>query len=282
MFETRLAGVALLALAAACSSSNSAGPAADSGVAADAATQGNDWSCIGHVTLSPPAKTTLMWKLWPSDMIGNDMFPDLPVQVCGANDAKCVSPVAMGTTDPTTGYATLSVPAGQNGFDGFWQSQPTGAHTTLNFSNIPIRNDVQIDQRQEWDANAIRNALGPAGVQWDTTKAIVLFRVQDCNSGHLHQDTVPTVPQSTAALGTGVSVTIAPSASGIVSGYFQGGMLATTTKQTDASGQGGFVDVPEGSVTLTAKVVATGQTIVTAQVYARAGSVTDTVLAPSP
>jgi len=149
-------------------------------------------------------------------------------------------------------------------------------------SNIPIRNDVQIDQRQEWDANAIRNALGPAGVQWDTTKAIVLYRVQDCNSGYLHQDTVPTVPQSTAALGTGVSVTIAPSASGIVTGYFQGGMLATTSKQTDASGQGGFVDVPEGSVTLTAKVVATGQTIGTAHVYARAGSVTDTVLAPSP
>jgi F0F1-type ATP synthase membrane subunit c/vacuolar-type H+-ATPase subunit K len=188
----------------------------------------------------------------------------------------------MGPTDSTTGYATLAVPAGQSGFDGFWQSQPMGGHATLNFSNIPVRNDVQVDQRQEWDANAIRNALGPAGVQWDTTKAIILFQVEDCRSALLHQDAVLSVKQSTAALGLGVAVTIAPSASGIVPGYFVGGMLAASAKQTDASGRGGFVDVPQGSITLTAKVVATGQTLGTAHVVARAGSVANVTLAPSP
>jgi len=283
MNAIRVGSGAFLIILAACSSSSgsSSGPS-DSGTHTDApATSTNDWSCLGHVTLALPAKPTLAWQVEPIDIVSAKPFPGLAVQACPAGDGPCANPVATATTDATTGIATLSVPSGQEGFTGFWQAQPTGDVPNLLFSNIPIRNDVQVDGRQQWSAGEVLVALGSGGVQWDSTKGIVGFQIHDCNSSFLHQDTTPS-PGGPRVVGQGVSVSISSTAPGIVAGYFLGDTLSTTATQTDASGQGGFVNVPEGWVTFTAKLAATGQTIGTASVYSKAGALTGTVLAPSP
>jgi hypothetical protein len=59
-----------------------------------------------------------------------------------------------------------------------------------------------------------------------------------------------------------------------------GDTLSTTATQTDSSGQGGFISVPVGWVTMTATVVATGQILGTAHVYSSKGSLTGTVIVP--
>jgi hypothetical protein len=273
----------LLVLAAACGNSGGgSAPAVDSGVEAEASATPDDWSCLGHVTLVAPAKATLMWQLQPTDLLSNTMYANLPVQACAAGDGPCATPVAMATTDATTDIATVAVPAGQAGFDGFWQTAPTGGYPGLDFSNIPIRNDLQVDVRQQWSASLIKVPLGAVAGQWDKTKGIVLVQVHNCNSPTLHQDASNPTGPAPRVLAAGVSIAIAPQAAGIVGGYVAGGTLSTTASETDASGQGDFVNVPEGWVTLTARVVATGKTVGTAHVYSRAGAVTSVVLAPSP
>ena len=292
MTAMRLGGFVLVVVVASCGG-GSGSPGGDAGgsdvakvdartdaakdVAVDAPGTINDWSCLGHVKLAPPAKSTLNLMVSPVDIVSNMALPNVVVDACSATDGTCSKPVATATTN-AMGIATLSVPAGTKGFDGFWRYQPSGDLESLEFSNIPFRNDVQVNGRQAWTHADVAIVLGSAGASWDTKKGIVGMQVGDCTSTYLHQDTVTAPTGHTRAIG--VSFSIKPSDPGVVQGYFLGDTLSTTAKQTDASGQGGWLNVPEGWVTMTATLVATGQTIATARVYAKAGALTGTSVSP--
>ena len=254
--------------------------AADGGRAQSVPDSFNDWSCVGHVVLAPSAKSTLAWQVQANDPVGGHPRNDVAVAACGSQDGPCDSPLATADTgDAGTGLVTLSLPAGTMGFDGYWQAQPPNDVSTLSFVNVPIRNDVQVNARQVWTLSEMKIALNSAGIVWNQSKGIVGFQIQDCNSRYLHQDE-PFEPLPSLALG--VAVSIDPPDPEIATAYIVADTLSTTQDRTDETGQGGFANVPEGWVKLTAKIAATGQIIGTARVYSRAGAITGTVLVPSP
>jgi len=233
----------------------------------DAPASPNDWSCLGHVNVGPPAKPTLNLKLSPVDVVMDTGIPNVMVDACAANDGPCATPVATATTD-STGVAILPVPAGAKGFTGYWQSMPTGYILTKDFLNVPYVDDILTDGRQAFSQSDVQILLASGGLTPDPSKGIVGFQMQDCTSRYLHQH-APGPSFITSALASGVSVTISPPGPQVF--YFLGDTVSTTATATDKSGQGGFNDVPVGWVTITATLVSTGQVIGTAHMYSQAG-----------
>jgi hypothetical protein len=281
----------LLLLATSCSSSSgtgSAGPTPDAGpgdgaprdAKSDAPAPPGQWSCLGQVSLDLPTKPTLTWQLQPLDALSGATFGNLQVQECSMMDVTCSPALFIGVTDPTTGIATVSAVASTNGFDGFWEFQASGYVPSLVFSNVPIINDAQIATGPAWNTSDLKTALGTLGSGWDMTKGIVAFQAFDCNSPALHQNYTLTAKQLAGTLAMGVTMSIDPS--GGTASYLAGKTYSTSAMQTDKSGQGVIVDVPEGWVTLTATLAATGQKIGTGRVYAKAGAVSSITMSPSP
>ena len=126
-----------------------------------------------------------MCLLLPKSFDGTT-FSELAVQACDANDVACAVPIPA-VTD-ASGIARLSTTTGQNGFDGFWQTQPPGDLLNLYFNNVPIVDDVQIDDRQTWGTGVFKVVLGSAGASWDESKGVVGYQIHDCNSRYLRQD----------------------------------------------------------------------------------------------
>lgn len=274
-----------------CGSSGATGdggtPDAAPEASADAGPQ-NDWSCVGKVVLKPTAKPTLNLLVSGWDPQAGTRVPDLAVSLCGANDGPCANPLPNGTdggivkTD-ATGYATLTVQnVTGNGFEGAWVAAPTnGDLVNMNFSNVPYRNDVAEYGRFQWNTTQFQLLVSSAGKQWDKTRGAIGIQSLDCKNLYLNQDNAFPV-QNTA--GAGVSFDISPSDPGIVAGYFVGLNLKTKdmgTTQTDTSGIGGFVNVPEGWYTITATLAKTQQKIGTARIYAKAGVISNGVLLPN-
>jgi hypothetical protein len=241
-------------------------------------TTSNDWSCLGHVASQSPVKTSLSWQVQPTNVASGDGFADTLVWACASDDSICSPPVASTYTNSAFPFtATLGVPTGANGFDGFWQTQPPGDLLNLYFNNVPIIDDVQIDDRQTWGAGIFNVVLGSVGASWDETKGVVGFQIHDCNSRYLHQSQSLSDDGADAA---GVSLSIDPPSAGIILGYFDGDTVSTTQGHTDSSGEGGFLNVPEGWVTITATLAATNQNVGSARVYSKAGAISSAIISP--
>jgi hypothetical protein len=81
------------------------------------------------------------------------------------------------------------------------------------------------------------------------------------------------------AAGVAVSVSTANASTKTV--YLAGGLPSTSAKATDASGEGGVINIPPGPATLTAKD-ATGTTFSTEPLLFRAGAVTFAAVVVTP
>lgn len=251
-----------------------AGGKSDTGTSADTAdadtsetVPSGPWGCVGSIS-------------WPLDTTGEKRttrnrivdVSEKPVKgvvfvACGKLDPECTKPITAEVTTDTDGIFALTVP---RGFDGYFKATPPAPLMPAIIVSPPLY--------ENQDAIAVGgeplHALSKTDI--DALLALVGGSVDD-TAGHL-------LSQSLDCEGkTAAGVSLSPSLKGpnTKGYYYEGGLPNTDALATDATGLGGFVNIPPGNVTLTGRN-ALGQLYAKRTVIVKAKTVTYLTSAPSP
>jgi hypothetical protein len=285
-----LAGLAALASTAnACSSSSSSAAATDAGTE-DAAAQVTvdplaNWSCLGKVTEATPAAATSTFDFTAVDPFTAKGLPGAVMKSCALTDTACGSPFETLTADADGKVTFKSLPTSGKGFDGFIEVRVGTDLQNLNFEGHPLTGNYGNYGRTHYSDAQLATLLQTTEtkVTFDPARGIIGFQIHDCSQ---FPGGISCRDKACKAYNPGgVSFTIDNPDPQIVRGYLSaaGAKVSLSTKATSTSplvGLGGFVNVPPGPVTITAKVAATGQTIGTYKLFSRAGAISAIVALP--
>ncbi|MDB4944140.1 MAG: hypothetical protein JWP97_3674 [Labilithrix sp.] len=158
----------------------------------------------------------------------------------------------------------------ERGFEGFFELRSSVYAPTLRFTSPPLREDVtlfdQILLRPAEIAFLADIATGRKNSYDATTRGLVFTLVRDCNQQPLSNvrfETTSTDPDQFAFY----IVNTAPS---------------VEEKKTDATGRGGYANIPPGLHTFTAFFADTGKRIGSTRALVRVGTNTTVSILPSP
>ncbi len=234
----------------------------DGGVTADAGTSA-DWSCLGHVT-APTATPSAMPVHWTIvDFVTGRPLMGVTVKACSVADVMCATPLTMGTTD-AMGAVALTFPRLADRFNGVMEMTGGGTYPTRAYGvRFAADNTSSLQVPTAMEATLLANI---AGADLDPTRGSVIFDVHDCMGAH--------------AAGASVVVSTVDTHSQRM--YIRGALPDTTATDTDASGIGGYLNVPAGATMLNATVASGGAHIGTYNADVRAGYLQIVVAFPAP
>lgn len=234
---------------------------------ADDAIPSGPWGCVGHVT-------------WPLDTTGENRsmrnrivdvsekaVAGVKLQGCGKLDPTCSKPIGVAATTDTGGLFTLTLP---RGFDGFVRATAPTPLMPAMIYGPPLYEDVDAPKVAGEPLHAVAEGdiaalLSIVDATVDTTTGHLFVQSQDC--------------EGKQAAGVTLAISLkGPNTKGY---YYAGGLPNTDALTTDASGLGGFVNVPPGNVTVTARN-ALGQLFGTRTLIVKQGTVTYLTNVPSP
>lgn len=281
---TVLAPLAAAALLFGCSSSSSSNPPTDAGTAdAQAAAPLDrlaDWSCLGKVTVPPPTVATAAVDVGLSDPYSNAPVKGANVKGCARTDRECASPFETATSGESGVAFLKQVPLGTAGFDGFFDVQVGSEIPNINFDGTTVVRKAAY-ARQYWGDAQLATLFSSAVVKRDPALGTIGIQAHDCKD----------VPNGVPCGGTegcssyypgAVTFTIDVKDPRVVQGYIDStGTLSQKAVVTSALiGTGGFLNVPPGPVTVTARVAATGQVVGTYSIFTRAGAISLLIAGP--
>lgn len=235
---------------------------------ADAAeTPSGPWGCVGSVT-------------WPLDSSGETYtirnrvvdVSEKPVAgvtfvPCGKLDPECTKPAGSAVTTGADGIFTITVP---RGFDGYLKLTAPAPFLAGLVVNAPVYASL----------DSVKDGAEPLHVlakgDIDALLALVGGAVDD-TAGHLLSISLDCEGKPAAGVSLSPSLK-GPNTKGY---YYEGGLPNTDALATDATGLGGFVNVPPGNVTLTGRN-ALGQLYAKRTVIVKAKTVTYLTSVPSP
>jgi hypothetical protein len=262
------------------SSSSSSAPSADAGAEGSAPEAQLDplakWSCLGNVKVPAPPSATTPYDFQLVDPVNDTPVKGATVKTCAFSDTECASPIETATT-PDTGIAPFTkLPTTGKGFDGFFEVKIGTEQTNLNFSGIPIWTKFPKSGRLYWGDTQIGVVLKTGSLKQDPSLGLIGIQAHDCTEmpGGVPCNDKEPCPSYTPG---GVAFDIDNRDPRITRVYvtINGNAVAASTTAaatTPLNGNGGFLNVPPGPVTVTAKVVATGQQIGTYKLFVRAGA----------
>ena len=266
----------------ACSSSTPSSPPQDGGTgagdAAEPATVDSiaDWSCLGKVKVPAPEMATIPFDFGLADPFTGKVVKGATVKSCARTDTACASPFETVVSDDL-GFAAFKLPTGAAGFDGFFEVQVGSEIPNLNYHGDAFSRKGA-DQRLYWGDSQLSTLFASSAVARDPALATIGVQAHDCKES---PGGVPcgSDPSCSTYIPGGVSFSIDVQDPKIVLGYIQsaGSALVISTKATSTTalvGLAGFLNVPAGPITVTAKVAATGQIIGSYPMTARAGAMT--------
>jgi hypothetical protein len=207
------------------------------------------------------------------DVVSGQPISGADVSICRFLDPTCGAPLTSGRSDSA---GTVALPVTSSGFntlaaDSFAQVTSSSIVPTLYFLGYPV-SEPQAPIAQPYVLTVSPNAIPTffAPETWDMTLGWVQFGVFDCYG-----------------LGAaGAKVTIDSTDPRIRPFYFQtlGSSLVPsfTATSTDKSGYGGFLNVPPGTVTLTADPMGLGKPSSHAHVLVRPGTFSQYFMFPTP
>jgi len=211
------------------------------------------WACLKDPAPKPggagPFKVTMHF----ADLINKGPISGVKADLCRKVDVSCGDPATTVTSDATGSISLDSVEAG---FSGYVSLQSSAIVPTLYFFN------PSIDRNQDIPSLSLSNSTARAGLLAqlgaDTTRADVLLNASDCQGK----------PAS------GIGYELAPPVSGAIAYYLSSGLPTHNSTATDATGYGGFVNLPSGTITITATELASKTRIATLTLVVREGSAT--------
>ena len=246
--------------------------AADAGLEAEASSDADaaldPWRCVGHVTYPIATNAAIVDHASFVNPVDNRGIAGLNVEVCERSDVGCAKPLASAVTDEN---GKLDIPL-YDGFSGYLQmrtapSSMPGLMPTL-FSYLP-------------PARAGRATLVPT-VTLANVMAVGQLIHQQVDLDHGALFIVATSCDGIAMPGVELEIAPAQTDAKTARYYFSGGLPAPEAKATNSTGLTGFVNVPPNSVSITAKLAATGQTLGVHTVVVRPGTLTGFYFPPTP
>ena len=228
---------------------------------------GGDSSCIGKVVWANPLKPSYQWDATLVDFLTLAPVTGVTVKVCAIADTACSVPLQTETSD-LAGKVTLSGPSSPEGIAAYLEITGGGVTPTLEFLRYSDNTTLDGGKVQITLASTTTQALfvGVLGVTADPKRGTLTYVAWDCAPLNL----------------AGVSASLDPADSATVTAYLVGAVPSKTATETDASGFGGFVNVPPGPVTLKGKSAKTGQSLGSVKLFVREGFNSQTVLPPTP
>lgn len=234
---------------------------------------GNDWSCLGRVVT--PQRGNSMIKIAMSffDFIEQSpVISGFVVRPCSKMDVECTSPLSLPVSPDQQGVATITVPAG---FDGYAEvigvsdsgdGGPPKYAPTLVFFNPPPVADTSNTMTAMFAPESLAALAGSNGTLLDPTLGSLASGAFDCKS----------------QLAAGVTLEPDRSVESTRRFYYIDGLPNFAASATGPAGYGGLINLPIGTIRLTAKLQATGQTIASASVFTRAGYLAQVDVTPTP
>ncbi len=210
------------------------------------------WSCMGRAPAATPSGPFRV-GLQLTDLVSQAPLGGLRADLCRKVDVACADPVTSVTSDRDGRVTFDSVEAA---FSGYVSLSAEGIVPTLYFFNPPVDSDLDVPALSLSTSQSRGALLGQLGA--DTALGDVLLNSFDCAGK----------PAS------GISYTLSPSGSGAIPFYLSSGLPTRNAATTDATGYGGFVNVPAGTVTIKATEMKSGRNIQTLTLVVRPGAST--------
>ena len=254
------------------------------------------WGCLGRVVMETPQAPMANVSLPFFDLIRMVPVTGVGVLVCPKLDVTCSRPIDSRIIPADSqGIARFKVPpffngygilydlmppappdggdsdpdsydAGDGGGDG--GPSPTSGRfvPSIIFFNPPIVNDTAFGIVPVFTKSDIDALAAVQGNTWDPSLGIMFAGMLDCSRKPV------------------AGVTWDPSIVDIKSKrfFYIGGFPDEAATATDETGFGGLLNAPTGSITVNARVQATGKAVGSATVLVRAGWASYTYLAPTP
>jgi hypothetical protein len=224
-------------------------------------------ACIGSVKpppAPPPGKVSITMAFHDT-VTQTQLGAGISVRPCPKLDFSCTTPVGPAVKTDASGSATLDLPAG---FDGYLEID-NGTKTVpalWYFSPVPIKDgtyNVALLSPTSFD----RIAAG-VGATIDPNAGHAFIFALDCTSTY-------------GTFAAGMSFSSDQGSAETSAFYLINGIPSKKATATDASGVGGFANLPPGTVTVTASVAATGARSGSISALIRTGVITYAPIAPS-
>jgi hypothetical protein len=193
---------------------------------------GRDWSCIGPLgTSSEVIRNTanaarLVQSLQLLSLASGTVPKEVVVRACAQRDVNCTNPLTPDIPIDAEGWVDLPL---YDGFDGFLEIRGPEIVSTLFFYQEPLSTTSRLDVAP---LGVVEKTLLPMltaaiGTQQDPALGLVYLRAFDCKNDEA-LDVRYTIDKR------GVPF------------YFVAGLPSAARTETDSSGLGGFLNIPEG------------------------------------
>lgn len=156
---------------------------------------------------------------------------DVTAQVCAKIDSACIAPLGEAVKSDELGILTLNIEAD---FDGFLKLEHPDFGTSLYFFNPSVTRDVDFPAVRLASTEMVAMLMQQIGTTYDPSRGAVVLTASDCLGD--------------SASGVGYSEN--KSDDRIKAFYSADGLPTTLSHATDASGYGGFIDVPPGNLSI--------------------------------
>jgi hypothetical protein len=208
----------------------------------------------------PPATETIELKLPVIDALQLSLIANVPVSACSKLDYTCAQPLATATTG-MDGNAVLKVPAN---FAGYIQETERRDYTPGLYFVPVIPEDRVLRNFPLIQSTAIAGLALALGSALDPARGHIMLIAEDCMGNAL-----PGVAFSTPQADTKT-----------VQFYVRDQVPTSSVKDTPPEGDGGYLNLPTGTIVITAKEVKTGIELATVTVLSRAGFISTLYIRP--
>lgn len=217
------------------------------------------WSCVGRIKASVETDPDYQSTVKVSDLLTGQPPSGARIRLCQKFDPTCTVP-RLDMPVPADGIVTATVPAT---FAGFYLVETSLHDPALSFVDTKAPPDVtSISLLAPAASDALLTSIHTTRVPNTGSVSLTMF---DCNHKR--------------AAGVHFSIdTTEPT----VSYYILAGSLSPTATATDPGGSAGFVNLPEGTVTITATLESTGQVLGRLATQIRVDAITYQPMRPTP
>jgi hypothetical protein len=229
---------------------------------ADQPVAAGEWSCLDNVVWPPSTSGSVTVTMNFTDIITAQPVSGVSAQACHKLDTTCASPVLRDLVSDSAGRVTFTI---QAGFDGYLQSTSAGIMPFLYFFYPPLTSNREVPAVPVLQETALATFATLAGGTVMPNRGHVLARAYNC----------------LGKTAEGIRFSSPEGDNETTPFYMIKGIPSTKHSATDSSGNGGLLNLPPGTATLTGRLE-NGDAIGTLSVLTVAGRITYTALVPSP
>jgi hypothetical protein len=221
------------------------------------------WGCLGSVVFPKPPPGMFVLTIHVRDLVTTEPIPGVTASVCERPDTTCSMPSIKDIPANATGDLQVVLRAG---FDGYLDLRAPNKMPGLYFIYPPMDANREIPLVPLIPPGLVETLAQLNGKQVRPDRGHVLLGGYDCRR----------MPAE------GIALTTGDADDQTSTFYVLNNLPKTDAMATDASGRGGFINLREGIVAITASLASDNRKIASVSLLVRPGMMTFTSIVPSP